>query len=153
MWAILLILFLGVALPILPFIGRLDPGIALPPSITGFLIIDGLLARRWDALGSALTHMILPSVTLAIGLAPLVMRVLRSSLLETILGDYITQARLRGIDERRILLRHALKNAVLPTISLIGVQGGFMFGATILVELIFAYPGLGNLMVDAVPQP
>lgn len=150
LWAILLILLLGVAFPLLPFIGRLNPGVTLPPSITGFLLLDSILSGRFDALRSALLHMVLPSIALAIGLAPLVMRVLRSSLLETILEDYITQARLRGISERRILVRHALKNAALPTISLIGVQGGFMFGGTILVEMIFAYPGLGNLMVDAV---
>ena len=94
--------------------------------------------------------MILPSIALAIGIAPLIMRVLRSSLLETIEDDYVTQARLRGISERRIIARHALPNAALPTISLIGVQGGFMFGGTVLVEMIFSYPGLGNLMIDAV---
>jgi ABC-type dipeptide/oligopeptide/nickel transport system permease component len=150
LWAILLILLLGVALPLLPFIGRLDPGLVLPPTQTGFLIVDSLIAGRFDALRSVLTHMILPGIALAIGLAPLVMRVLRSSLFETIHEDYIMQARLRGIAERAIIMRHALKNAALPTISLIGVQGGFMFGGTILVEMIFAYPGLGNLMVDAV---
>jgi ABC-type dipeptide/oligopeptide/nickel transport system permease component len=113
-------------------------------------MIDSLITGNFGALRSALTHLILPAVALAIGLAPLVMRVLRSSLLETVEDDYITQARRRGVSERRILIRHALPNAALPTLSLIGVQGGFMFGGTILVEMIFAYPGLGNLMVDAV---
>ena len=150
LWAILLILLFGVALPILPFIGRLSPGLSLPPPVTGFLLLDSLITLRLDVLGSALRHMVLPASALAIGLAPLVMRVLRSSLMEVIQEDYITQARLRGISERTILVRHALKNAALPTISLIGVQGGFMFGGTVLVEMIFAYPGMGNLMVDAV---
>ncbi len=150
LWAILLILLVGVSLQWLPFIGRLGPGIQLPPTITGFLLIDSLLAGRFATFGSAFTHLLLPSIALAIGLAPLVMRVLRSSLLETAQDDYVTQARLRGISENRILVRHALPNAALPTISLIGVQGGFMFGGTVLVEMIFAYPGLGNLMVDAV---
>jgi peptide/nickel transport system permease protein len=150
LWAILLILFVGVSLQWLPFIGRLGPGIHLPPHVTGFLMIDSLITGNFEALRSALTHLILPAVALAIGLAPLVMRVLRSSLLDTVEDDYITQARRRGVSERRILLRHALPNAALPTLSLIGVQGGFMFGGTILVEMIFAYPGLGNLMVDAV---
>jgi ABC-type dipeptide/oligopeptide/nickel transport system permease component len=150
LWAILLILFVGVGLQLLPFIGRLGPGVQLPPAFTGFLLLDALIGGRPDALGSALVHLILPSIALAIGLAPLVMRVLRSSLLETFQDDYIGQARLRGLSERRILLRHALPNAALPTISLIGVQGGFMFGGTVLVEMIFAYPGLGALMVDAV---
>jgi len=150
LWAILLILFVGVSLQWLPFIGRLGPGIPLPPPLTGFLLADSLLAGRFEALGSALVHLVLPSAALAIGIAPLVMRVLRSSLLETFQDDYVNQARLRGISERRILVRHALPNAALPTISLIGVQGGFMFGGTVLVEMIFAYPGLGALMVDAV---
>jgi ABC-type dipeptide/oligopeptide/nickel transport system permease component len=86
---------------------------------------------------------------LALALAPLIMRVLRSSLFDTYVEDYITLARLRGLSERRILLRHALKNAALPTVSLIGVQAGFMFGGTLLVEVIYTLPGLGNLMVQA----
>ena len=150
LWAILLILSVGVGLQLLPFIGRLGPGIALPPSITGFLLIDAALSGSFAALRSALLHLMLPALALAIGLAPLVMRVLRSSLFETFQDDYVGQARLRGLSERRILLRHVLPNAALPTISLIGVQAGFMFGGTVLVEMIFAYPGLGALMVDAV---
>ena len=78
------------------------------------------------------------------------MRVLRSSLLDVYQEDYIHQARLRGLSERRILIRHGLKNAILPTLSLMGVQFGFLFGGTLLVEVIYSYPGLGNLMVDAV---
>ena len=78
------------------------------------------------------------------------MRVLRSSLLDVYHEDYIRQARLRGVSEWRILWRHALKNASLPTLTLMGVQFGFLFGGTLLVEVIFSYPGLGNLMVDAV---
>ncbi len=150
LWAILLILLFGVAWPVMPFIGRLSPDLVLPASLTGFLTLDSLATGRFDILGSALRHLALPALALAIGIAPLVMRVLRSSLLDVIQEDYITQARLRGVPERTIIARHALKNAALPTISLIGVQAGFMFGGTVLVEMIFAYPGLGNLMVDAV---
>lgn len=150
LWALLLIIAFGVALPILPFFGRLEPGLAAPPGITGFLIVDAIITGEWRVLGSALIHLILPATALATAVAPLVMRVLRSSLLELSREDYVTMARLRGVSERRILLKHALPNAVLPTISLIGVQTGFMFGGTLLVEVIFGYPGLGNLMVDAV---
>jgi peptide/nickel transport system permease protein len=78
------------------------------------------------------------------------MRVLRSSLFDVYHEDYIEQARLRGISERRILLGHALKNAALPALTLAGVQFGFLFGGTLLVEIIYSYPGMGNLMVDAV---
>ena len=150
LWAILLILYVGVELRWLPFIGRLSPDLALPPQRTGFLLMDSLLAGRLDIFASAASHLILPAAALAVGLAPLIMRVLSSSMIETIGDDYVTQARLRGLSERRVLFRHVLPNAALPTISLIGVQGGFMFGGTLLVEMIFAYPGLGNLMIDAV---
>lgn len=150
LWALLLILMLGVGLKWLPFIGRLSPDLELPRALTGFLLLDSLLAGQPATFWSALVHLALPATALAIGLAPLVMRVLRSSLFETIQDDYVTQARLRGIPERQIIVRHALPNAALPTLSLIGVQGGFMFGGTVLVEMIFAYPGLGNLMIDAV---
>ena len=78
------------------------------------------------------------------------MRVLRSSLLDVYHEDYIRQVRLRGIGEWRILVVHALPNAALPTLTLMGVQFGFLFGGTLLVEIIYSFPGLGNLMVDAV---
>jgi ABC-type dipeptide/oligopeptide/nickel transport system permease component len=149
LWAILLILGIGVGLGLLPFIGRIDPQMTVPAT-TGFLLIDALLAGRPVALLSVLAHLALPALALALALAPLIMRVLRSSLIDTYLEDYITLARLRGVSSRRILWRHALKNAALPTLSLIGVQAGFMFGGTLLVEVIYAYPGIGSLMVDAV---
>ncbi|TAK46942.1 MAG: ABC transporter permease [Xanthobacteraceae bacterium] len=150
LWAIVLILLFGVMWPVMPFIGRLGSGLVQPAPLTGFLLIDSVIIGRLDVFVSALRHLMLPAMALAIGIAPLIMRVLRSSLLDVIQEDYITQARLRGIAEHTILVRHALRNAALPTISLIGVQAGFMFGGTVLVEMIFAYPGLGNLMVDAV---
>lgn len=150
LWALLLIIVLGVSIPLLPFFGRLDPGLATPDRITGFLMLDAVLTGDIRVLGSALKHMALPAMALATGLVPLVMRVLRASLLDVAQEDYIHMARLRGLSESRILLRHALRNAVLPTVSLIGVQAGFMFGGTLLIEVIFGYPGLGNLMVDAV---
>ena len=78
------------------------------------------------------------------------MRVLRSSLIEAATEDYVNVARLRGLSESRILVRHMLKNAALPTVTLIGVQFGFLFGGTLLVELIYSFPGIGNLMVQAV---
>lgn len=149
LWALLLMLVLGVWLQWLPFMMRLDPGIERPV-VTGFLLLDTLLVGRPDAFASALRHMILPCLALGLSAAPAIMRVLRSSLLDVYQEDYIHQARLRGLTERRVLLRHGLKNAILPTISLMGVQFGFLFGGTLLVEVIFSYPGLGNLMIDAI---
>jgi peptide/nickel transport system permease protein len=148
LWAILLILGLGVGVRLLPFIGRIDAQMTVPTT-TGFLLIDTLIAGNVPAFLSVLEHLALPAFSLALGLTPLIMRVLRSSLFDTYVEDYIALARLRGLSERRILLRHALKNAALPTVSLIGVQAGFMFGGTLLVEVIYTFPGIGNLMVQA----
>ena len=99
---------------------------------------------------NALKHLILPACALALAFSPAIMRVLRSSLLDVYQEDYIQQARLRGLAEGRILIGHALKNAILPTLTLMGVQFGFLFSGTLLVEVIYSYPGMGNLMVDAV---
>jgi peptide/nickel transport system permease protein len=120
------------------------------PSITGFLLLDTLLIWRPDVFYDAVKHMVLPALALGLAFSPTLMRVLRSSLFDVYHEDYIEQARLRGISERRILLGHALKNAALPTLTLAGVQFGFLFGGTLLVEIIYSYPGMGNLMVDAV---
>jgi peptide/nickel transport system permease protein len=149
LWALLFIFLFGVLLPVMPFTGRLDPGLPLP-DITGFLTIDSILTLRLDILRSALVHLVLPALALGIAFAPPIMRVLRASLLDVYHEDYIRQARLRGISETRILLGHALKNASLPTLTLMGVQFGFLFGGSLLVEVIYSYPGMGNLMVDAV---
>jgi ABC-type dipeptide/oligopeptide/nickel transport system permease component len=149
LWGLFFILLFGVALELLPFTGRLSPGFERP-AITGFLLLDTLLVGRLDMFADAVKHMILPCAALGIAFSPAIMRVLRSSLLDIYQEDYITQARLRGVSEGRILVRHALKNAILPTLALMGVQFGFLFGGTLLIEVIYSYPGIGNLMVDAV---
>lgn len=149
LWALVLLLGFGVAVRLLPFIGRLDPQYSVPP-VTGFMLVDTLLAHRPAAFLNALSHLLLPASALALALAPLIMRTLRSSLLATAQEDYVMLARLRGLGETRILLAHAFKNAVLPTLSLIGVQAGFMFGGTLLVEVIYTLPGIGNLLVEAI---
>ena len=149
LWALLFILLFGVLVPVLPFIGQLGAQFNVA-RVTGFVLIDTLLAGQGDAFVSALAHLALPAAALGIAFSPAIIRVLRSSLLDIYHEDYIRQARLRGIGEWRILLVHALPNAILPTLTLMGVQSGFLFGGTLLVEVIYSYPGLGNLMVDAV---
>jgi ABC-type dipeptide/oligopeptide/nickel transport system permease component len=149
LWGLFFILLFGVALELLPFTGRLSSNFQRPV-VTGFLLLDTLLVGRPDMFANALKYMILPSLALGIAFSPTIMRVLRSSLIDVYHEDYIHQARLRGLSERRILIRHGLKNAILPTLSLMGVQFGFLFGGTLLIEVIYSYPGLGNLMVDAV---
>ena len=149
LWAIFFILLVGVAFPILPFTGRISGDTALP-TITGFLLIDLLITGRFADWGDAALHLLLPSLALALSFAPSVIRVLRSGLMDAATDDYVTFGRQRGLTERQVLLNHMLRNAALPTVTLIGVQFGFLFGGTLLVELIFSFPGLGNLTVQAV---
>ena len=150
LWAIFLMLGFGVMLGWLPFSGRVDSGIVMPAGGTGFLLIDYIATFQWGHWHNAFTHLILPALALALGFSPLVIRVLRSSLLEASDDHYVTVARQRGLTERQIILKHMLRNSALPTITLIGAQFGFLFGGTLLVETIFSYPGIGNLMVQAV---
>jgi len=149
LWGIILIVLFGVLLPWLPFMGRLDPSFQ-EPALTGFLLLDTVLAGQWQAWWDAATHLFLPALALALSFSPIIARVLRSSLLEAASEAYVAVARLRGISESRILWRHMLKNAALPTLTLLGVQFGFLFGGTLLIEVIFSFPGLGNLMVQAI---
>ena len=148
LWGIILILAFGVAIPLFPFIGPIDPHLVVP-RVTGFLLVDTLLSGNVDAFFDRVTHLILPSIALSMTKAPLIMRVLRSSLIEAYTEEYVAAARLRGISEARILFRHALRNASLPTVSLIGVQAGHMFGGTLLLEAIYSLPGIGGLMISA----
>jgi ABC-type dipeptide/oligopeptide/nickel transport system permease component len=149
LWGLILLFVFGVALGLLPFAGQVSPNLPLP-DVTGFLLLDSLLVRRLDVFASALRHLILPALALGLAFSPSIMRVLRSSLFDVYHEDYIQQARLRGVTEGRILVAHALKNAALPTITLAGVQFGILFSGTLLIEVIYSYPGMGNLMVDAV---
>ena len=149
LWALFLLFLFGVVFHWLPFTGRLSPGF-VRPDITGFLLLDTLIAGRIDTTWDALQHVILPACALGLAFSPAIMRVLRSSLLDVYQEDFVQQLRLRGLSEGRILVGHALKNAILPTLTLMGVQFGFLFSGTLLVEVIYSYPGMGNLMIDAV---
>ena len=149
LWGLILLFVFGVMWRLLPFTGQVSPGLP-QPHITGFLLLDALLVGRLDVFASAAQHLILPATALGLAFSPTIMRVLRSSLFDVYHEDYIQQARLRGLSEGHILVGHALKNAALPTLTLAGVQFGILFSGTLLVEVIYSYPGMGNLMVDAV---
>ena len=149
LWAIGFILFFGVAFPVLPFTGRISGNTALP-NITGFLLIDFLVTGRLRDWLDAALHLLLPALSLALSFSPSVVRVLRSSLIDAAQDGYVTYARQRGVPESTILVHHMARNAALPTVTLVGVQFGFLFGGTLLVELIFSFPGLGNLTIQAV---
>jgi ABC-type dipeptide/oligopeptide/nickel transport system permease component len=149
LWALLFILLLGVAIPIMPISGRLDFDTEFKP-LTEFYLIESLVRGEFRVFLSVLLHMVLPAAALALPLTAIIARVLKSSMNEVMTQDYIMMARAKGYDRRRIIVREALRNALIPTVTLTGVQFTFLVGGTVLIERIFAYPGLGNMAVDAV---
>jgi peptide/nickel transport system permease protein len=149
LWALLFILLLGVAIPIMPISGRIDFDTDFRPA-TEFYLVESLARGQFGVFVSVLQHMIMPAVALALPLTAIIARVLKGSLKETLTQDYIMMARAKGYDRRRIVVNEALRNALIPTVTLTGVQFTFLVGGTVLIERIFSYPGLGNMAVDAV---
>jgi peptide/nickel transport system permease protein len=148
-WALMLVLVFGVFAPVLPMSGRIDPG-ADAHFVTPFYMLESLLTLRFSALSDVSRHMIMPALALALPLASVITRVLKESLREAMIQDYVLLARLRGDSELRLVLREALRNAIAPTLALTGVQLTFLIGGSVIVERIFGYPGIGNMAVDAV---
>ena len=146
---IVLILIFSVKLRWLPVQGRISYDVNLQ-EITGLYVVDSILTRNWPALKDALRHLILPSISLGAAVAAILARVLRSSMLETLRADYVTLARAKGAPEHRVVLRHALRNALIPTVTVIGLQVGVLLGGNMIVETVFGWPGLGRLVVDAI---
>ena len=149
LWGLLLILIFGVLWPVFYISGRVSPDLDLPFA-TQFYLVESLLRLRFDLTGDLLAHMVMPAFALAIPLAAIIGQVLKQALKETMQLDYVVLARTRGYSEARVILREALPNAVLPTLTLIGVQFSFMIGGTVIVERLFSYEGLGNMAIDAV---
>jgi ABC-type dipeptide/oligopeptide/nickel transport system permease component len=148
-WALALVLLFGVAVPILPLTGRIDPDLA-EGFVTRFYLIESVVTGRFSDAGNILSHMIMPTLALALPLAAVIVRLLKQSLKEAMLQDYVLLARIKGFGELRLVVQEALRNAVGPTLALTGVQFTFLIGGTVIVERIFAYPGIGNLAIDAV---
>ncbi|MEM9221789.1 MAG: ABC transporter permease [Pseudomonadota bacterium] len=149
LWALTFILVFGVAFPIFEISGRVSPRLDLP-FVTNFYLFEGLLTLRFDIVRNLLSHMLMPALALALPLAAVIAQLLKTSLKETMTQDYVLIARTRGFGQTRVLLREALRNAVLPTMTLVGVQFTFLIGGTVIVERLFSYEGLGNLAIDAV---
>lgn len=148
---IILILFFSVRLHWLPVQGRIDFGLNLQ-RITGLYVVDSLLTANWPALKSSIAHLALPSIALAAGVAAIIARVLRSSMVETLRQDYVTLARAKGQSESLVVAKHALRNALIPTVTVVGLQVGSLLGGNMIVETVFGWPGLGRLVVDAIFQ-
>ncbi|MEM7692807.1 MAG: ABC transporter permease [Pseudomonadota bacterium] len=149
LWGLTFILLFGVAFPIFEISGRISPRLELP-FITNFYLFESIVRLRFDLLGNLLTHMTMPALALALPLAAVIAQLLKTSLKEVMAQDYVMIARTRGFSETRALIREALKNAALPTLTLVGVQFTFLIGGTVIVERLFSYEGLGNLAIDAV---
>jgi len=146
---ILLIMIFSVNLRWLPVQGRIDYDANLQ-TVTGFYVLDSLLTGNRVALVSSLKHLLLPSITLGAAVAAIVARVLRSSLLEILRSDYVKLARAKGASETVTVMKHALRNALIPTVTVVGLQVGVLLGGNMIVETVFSWPGLGRLVVDAI---
>jgi peptide/nickel transport system permease protein len=136
-------------------------GLGMPAFWLGIMLILLLAAEVWkvfpvggygNGVGGHLVSMFLPALTVAIGTAPLLIRSLRASLLGILESDYVTTARAKGLPERRVLVRHALRNGVMPMITVLGINLGFLIGNTVVVEKVFALPGVGALIFDGISQ-
>lgn len=146
---LMIIIAFAVNMKLLPVSGRFD-FMNRPETITGFYILDSILTRNWSALWSTLRYLALPSFTIAIASIGSIMRYTRSAMLETIRQDYIRTARSKGLTERRVIIRHALKNALIPIVTVIGMELSGLFSGSVLTETIFAWPGVGKYIVDGI---
>src|SRR5688572_25774426 len=133
----------------MPGPGMLDNKYIPPPSVTGFLPVDALIAGKSDVFWNALHHLVLPALVLSSFSVGLIARVTRSSMLEILGQDYMRTARAKGLRERVVVLRHALRNALIPTITVIGLAYGNQLGGAVLTETIFSWPGVGRYAYQA----
>jgi peptide/nickel transport system permease protein len=134
----------------LPADGRIDTMAQAPVLHTGLFLIDSLLAGNWSLWLSSLSHLVLPALTLSLGSMAITSRITRSNLVESLGQDYIRTARAKGLPERIVTYRHAFRNALIPTLTIIGLQAGALLSGTFLVEVIFDWPGIGLYTVTAI---
>lgn len=149
-WVALLLQMTFARTGLLPIDGRMDIFISLPPRVTGLYTVDSLLAGNLAAFKSALTHLILPAVNLAFGSLAVLTRIVRSSLLDVLGEDYVRTARSKGLSERKVVFLHALRNALIPTITIMAMQMGLLIGGIFLVEIVFSWPGLGFYAIRSI---
>jgi dipeptide transport system permease protein len=148
-WGLLLILLFSVQLGWTPVSGRIGVLYDVPP-VTGFLLIDSLLAGDKGAFKSALSHLILPMIVLGTNPLAIIARMTRSAMLEVLGEDYIRTARAKGLSKVRVIALHAFRNALIPVITVIGLQVGVLFTGAILTETIFSWPGVGKWLIEAI---
>lgn len=147
--ALLLQVVFSIYLDLLPVSGRLDVYLR-PPRITGFLLLDGILLGDPQVFWSALRHLILPAFVLGAFLAATIARLVRSSMLEELGQDYVRTATAKGLGRRPVLMGHVLRNSLIPAITVTGLKFAELLGGAILIETVFAWPGMGRYMFEAI---
>lgn len=150
-WGLLLIIFFSGILGWTPVSGRMSLMYFFEP-VTGFMLIDSLLSGQEGAFTSALSHLILPAIVLGTIPLAVIARQTRSAMLEVLGEDYVRTARAKGLSPSRVIGLHALRNALIPVITVIGLQVGVLFAGAILTETIFSWPGIGKWMVDSISR-
>jgi dipeptide transport system permease protein len=148
-WGLLLIIFFSGTLHWTPVSGRINLLFYFEP-VTGFMLIDSLLSGQEGAFASAVSHLILPTIVLSTIPLAVIARQTRSAMLEVLGEDYVRTARAKGLAPSRVIGFHALRNAMIPVITVIGLQVGVLFAGAILTETIFSWPGIGKWMVDSI---
>ena len=148
-WGLLLILLFSVELDLTPVSGRIDVQYFVEP-VTGFLLIDSVLSGEDGAFASALSHLVLPAIVLGTVPLAVIARMTRSAMLEVLGEDYIRTARAKGLSPLRVIALHALRNALIPEVTAIGLQIGVLFTGAILTETIFSWPGVGKWLIEAI---
>ena len=137
-------------LDILPGSGRLDIFYSSPTHVTGLYTVDALLSGDWEVFRNALSHLILPAFCLSYVYLAIITRIVRSGMINSLEQDYIVTARANGLSEFSVVGRHALKNSLIPTITIVGLSIGELLGGAILTETVFGWPGMGKYVVDSV---
>ncbi|WP_374354244.1 ABC transporter permease subunit [Chitinimonas sp.] len=148
-WGLMLIMFFSVKLGWTPVSGRIDIDYDIAQK-TGFLLIDSLLSGEAGAFKSTVAHLILPAIVLGTIPLAVIARMTRSSMLEVLKEDYIRTARAKGLSSTRIVVVHALRNALIPVITVIGLQTGTLLAGAVLTETIFSWPGIGKWLIDSI---
>jgi dipeptide transport system permease protein len=151
-WGLVMVLYFSERLGWTPVSGRIDLINYYFEPVTGFMLIDALLSGQEGAFGSALSHLILPTIVLGTIPLAIVARMTRSSMLEVLSEDYVRTAKAKGLPPWRVVGLHALRNALIPVITIIGLQIGGLMGGAVLTEYIFAWPGVGHWLIDAISR-
>ena len=151
-WGLLLIMFMSEYLGLTPISGRNNLILYSVEPVTGFMLIDTLVAGNWDALRDAIWHLILPAIVLGTIPLAVIARITRSSMLEVLSEDYVRTARAKGLSPVRVIGLHTLRNALIPVVTVIGLQIGTALAGAVLTETIFSWPGVGKWLIESIAR-